>query len=55
MIYVCGDASHMEPDVHQAFCEVYQAKSGVSPQEAQDRLSQMEHANRYLADAWAAT
>lgn len=55
MIYVCGDASHMEPDVHQAFSEIYQAKSGVSPKEAQDRLLQMEQANRYLADAWAAT
>jgi cytochrome P450 / NADPH-cytochrome P450 reductase len=55
IIYVCGDASHMEPDVHRAFSEIYQAKAGVSPQEAEERMSQMEHANRYLADAWAAT
>jgi hypothetical protein len=41
--------------VHRAFSEIYQAKSGVTLQEAEDRMSQMEHANRYLADAWAAT
>src|SRR5262249_54154066 len=55
IIYVCGDASRMEPAVHRALGEIYQAKTGASQKEAEVWCSQMEHANRYLADAWAAT
>jgi cytochrome P450 / NADPH-cytochrome P450 reductase len=55
VIYVCGDASRMEPDVRKAFSDLYQAKTGASPQEAEAWWTQLEQANRYLADAWAAT
>jgi hypothetical protein len=48
-------ASRMEPDVRRAFGDIYQAKTGASAQQAKDWWSQMEHASRYLADAWAAT
>ena len=53
VIYVCGDASRMEPDVRKAFAAIYQAKTGDSEQQAADWLDQMTGANRYLADVWA--
>lgn len=53
VIYVCGDASRMEPDVRKAFIAIYQAKTRASEQQAEDWLDQMTHADRYLADVWA--
>jgi cytochrome P450/NADPH-cytochrome P450 reductase len=55
VIYICGDASRMEPDVRRAFIDIYRAKAGADSQAAEAWWSQLEHANRYLADAWAAT
>jgi cytochrome P450/NADPH-cytochrome P450 reductase len=53
VIYVCGDASRMEPDVRKAFAAIYQAKKGVNEQQAAAWLDQMARANHYLADVWA--
>lgn len=53
VIYVCGDAGRMEPDVREAFAAIYQAKTGSSERQAADWLDQLTHDNRYLADVWA--
>jgi cytochrome P450/NADPH-cytochrome P450 reductase len=53
VIYVCGDASRMEPAVRRAFIDMYQAKTGASEQEAEDWMDQCARSNRYLADVWA--
>jgi cytochrome P450/NADPH-cytochrome P450 reductase len=53
VIYVCGDASRMEPDVRKTFVAIYQAKTGASAREAEDWMAQMTSENRYLADVWA--
>ncbi len=53
VIYVCGDASRMEPDVRETLAAIYQAKTGASAQQAEDWLVQLTQANRYLADVWA--
>jgi cytochrome P450/NADPH-cytochrome P450 reductase len=53
VIYVCGDASRMEPDVRRAFAAIYQAKTGADAQGAEDWLTRLQHDNRYLADVWA--
>lgn len=53
VIYVCGDASRMEPAVRRAFTSIYQAKTGASEQEADAWLDQAARSNRYLADVWA--
>jgi cytochrome P450 / NADPH-cytochrome P450 reductase len=53
VIYICGDAGRMEPDVRKAFTDIYQAKTGAGEQQAADWLDQMTRANRYLADVWA--
>ncbi len=55
VIYVCGDASRMEPGVRQTLAAIYQEKTGASAQDAEGWLAELEHANRYLADVWAAT
>lgn len=53
VVYVCGDAARMEPDVHRALIAIYQAKTGASAQDAEEWLTQMTQSNRYLADVWA--
>lgn len=53
VIYVCGDAGRMEPDVRKAFVAIYQERTGAGEQQAIDWLAHMARANRYLADVWA--
>jgi len=53
VVYVCGDASRMEPDVRRAFAAIYQAKTGASAREAEDWPAELTRENRYLADVWA--
>jgi hypothetical protein len=55
VIYVCGDASWKEPDVHRALTEIYQAKTGAHAKEGEDWLSLMEQTNRYVSVTRAAT
>jgi cytochrome P450/NADPH-cytochrome P450 reductase len=53
VIYVCGDASRMEPDVRRAFANIYQTKTGADAQAADAWFAQLQKDNRYLADVWA--
>ena len=50
VIFVCGDASRMAPDVRGAFAEVFQARTGASAADAQAWLTALVAANRYLED-----
>jgi len=52
IIYICGDASKMAPDVHKAFATIYQDKTGRSEQEANQWLDELTAENRYLVDVW---
>ncbi|GCE20055.1 bifunctional cytochrome P450/NADPH--P450 reductase [Dictyobacter kobayashii] len=52
MIYVCGDASNMAPDVRQAFVTLYQEKAGVSAEAAEQWLNEQTSNGRYLVDVW---
>ncbi|GCE27502.1 NADPH--cytochrome P450 reductase [Dictyobacter alpinus] len=54
VMYVCGDASNMAPDVRQAFITIYQEKAGVSAQEAEHWLDEQASNGRYLVDVWPA-
>ncbi len=54
MVYVCGDASRMAPDVRRTFAAIYREKAGKSATEADAWLNEMTAANRYLVDVWAA-
>src|SRR6266516_7026649 len=52
IIYICGDASKMAPDVRKAFSSIYQEKTGKSEQEANKWLDELTAENRYLVDVW---
>src|SRR5437764_11538247 len=52
IIYICGDASKMAPDVRKEFATIYQDKTGKSEQEATQWLDELTAENRYLVDVW---
>jgi cytochrome P450/NADPH-cytochrome P450 reductase len=52
VIYLCGDASRMAPDVEKAFVALYQDKAGVSEQDAQTWMVGLKSSQRYLVDVW---
>ncbi len=52
VVFVCGDASHMAPDVRRAFGMLYQAKSGADDAGIQAWLADLDAQHRYVADVW---
>jgi cytochrome P450/NADPH-cytochrome P450 reductase len=54
VIYVCGDASRMAPDVRRTFAAIYQEKTGAKAAAAEAWLNELSTQNRYLVDVWAA-
>lgn len=52
VIYICGDAGKMAPDVRRAFAGIYQEQQGASAQEAEQWLSDLSAQGRYLVDVW---
>ncbi len=51
VIYVCGDASRMAPDVRRTLAAIYAEKTGKN---AEVWLNEMTAGQRYLVDVWAA-
>lgn len=54
VIYVCGDASRMAPDVRRTFAAIYSEKTGANSVVAEAWLNELTAQNRYLVDVWAA-
>jgi cytochrome P450/NADPH-cytochrome P450 reductase len=54
VIYVCGDASRMAPDVRRAFAAVYREQTGAGDATAEAWLADLTATGRYVADVWAA-
>ena len=52
VVYVCGDASRMAPDVRRTFAAIYAEKTGKK--DAEQWLNELTTSNRYLVDVWAA-
>ncbi|GCE49663.1 cytochrome P450/NADPH-cytochrome P450 reductase [Thermosporothrix hazakensis] len=52
VVYVCGDANKMAPDVRRTFIALYQEKMGVSAQAAELWMQQLTEQKRYLVDVW---
>ena len=52
VIYVCGDASKMAPDVRKTFAAIYQEQTGKSADSAEQWLKQMTDEQRYQVDVW---
>jgi cytochrome P450/NADPH-cytochrome P450 reductase len=55
VIYVCGDASKMAPDVRAAFGSIYRARTNASEQQAEAWLTELTVQQRYLTDVWASS
>jgi len=51
-LYVCGDATHMAPDVHAALAKVLAEHGGLSAESARERLDQLGADGRYLRDVY---
>ncbi len=53
IVYVCGDASRMAPDVRRAFAAIYREETGADERAAQTWLDGLTAEGRYLVDVWA--
>ena len=53
IVYVCGDATRMAPDVRRAFAAIHRAKTGGTEAQAEAWLDDLVGRNRYLVDVWA--
>ena len=51
-IYICGDASRMAKDVHNALLQVIQTAGSRSPEDAAKYLETLQTAKRYLRDVY---
>lgn len=50
--YVCGDASRMAKDVHQALIDIVAAEGGRSPEDAEAYVKQLQKDKRYQRDVY---
>ncbi|MFW6092405.1 MAG: assimilatory sulfite reductase (NADPH) flavoprotein subunit [Pseudomonadota bacterium] len=51
-VYVCGDADHMAPDVHEALLEVIEQGLGRGREAAEDYLRALKEHDRYQRDVY---
>jgi len=51
-VYVCGDAEAMAPAVHEALTEVVQHEGGLSAEDAQAYMKQLQKDRRYQRDVY---
>jgi len=51
-LYVCGDAEHMAPDVHEALVEIVSAHGGLERDAAESYLRRLADDRRYLRDVY---
>ncbi len=51
-LYICGDASRMAKDVHNALLQVIQTAGARSPEDAAKYLETLQTAKRYLRDVY---
>ncbi len=52
VLYVCGDAHRMAPDVHGALLDVIAGGAGLSQEKALEHLHRMESEGRYRRDVY---
>jgi sulfite reductase (NADPH) flavoprotein alpha-component len=51
-VYVCGDAEHMAPDVHEALVDVVAAHGGLDRDGAESYVRRLADDRRYLRDVY---
>ena len=52
ILYVCGDATRMAPDVHTALAGVFARHRGLSTEAAREHLDRLSADGRYLRDVY---
>lgn len=52
VIYVCGDAKRMAPDVHQSLIDVFVDHGGLTATAAEARLKELRRERRYQRDVY---
>jgi cytochrome P450/NADPH-cytochrome P450 reductase len=50
--FVCGNANTMAPGVRAALADIYRQHTGGSSAQAQEWLTEMRAADRFLEDIW---
>lgn len=55
VVFVCGEASRMAPDVRQAFIDMFQERARLTVADASAWLAGLVKSNRYLEDIWASS
>jgi cytochrome P450/NADPH-cytochrome P450 reductase len=53
IVFVCGEASRMAPEVRQAFTDLFGARTGAGVSDAKAWLAGLVASQRYLEDIWA--
>jgi sulfite reductase (NADPH) flavoprotein alpha-component len=51
-VYVCGDAAHLAPDVHEALVDVVTNRGGLDREAASEYLSGLQRDGRYQRDVY---
>ncbi|MBN9599425.1 MAG: assimilatory sulfite reductase (NADPH) flavoprotein subunit [Afipia sp.] len=51
-LYVCGDATHLAPDVHAALTEIVERHGGLDREAAHDYLGGLQRDHRYQLDVY---
>lgn len=51
-LYVCGDATHMAPDVERALAAAIAQTRGIDAEAAGEELDQLAAAGRYARDVY---
>ncbi|WP_394212187.1 assimilatory sulfite reductase (NADPH) flavoprotein subunit [Enterovibrio calviensis] len=51
-LYICGDATHMAKDVHEALINVVEQQGGKSREDAEGYLNDLRKAKRYQKDVY---
>lgn len=52
VLYVCGNASHMAPDVHDAFVRIAERHGHLPRPEAESFMEELRRTKRYLRDVY---
>jgi cytochrome P450/NADPH-cytochrome P450 reductase len=55
VVFVCGEASRMAPQLRQAFVDLFRARTGAGAADGQAWMTGLVHGQRYLEDIWAST
>ena len=51
-VYVCGDAEHLAPDVHESLIALIEVQAGVGREAAEDYVRILQRHRRYQRDVY---